>query len=131
MKIRAYAQGDETKFVARDPQPVMDPNSAWTICISGNPVAVFGCSEFMLGVGHVWMIVGEEVRGRGVALTKMASTMLDTEIDLQGFHRIQAFVDSRSDENKRWLRLLGLEYESTMAKASPIKTDIDIYARFP
>lgn len=129
MKIAAYQQGDEFLLDPREAPLMIDPSWAWTLYNNGKPVAIIGCTEFFGGVGHIWAIVDEEVRKRGIRFTKYCKLMLEETIREKNYHRIQAFVASDVEENKRWINLLGLVYEGTMKKATADKRDLDIYGR--
>lgn len=50
-------------------------------------------------------------------------------IDNAGFRRVEAYVDSSFKEGKRWVKMLGMQYEGTMRAFGPDGRDHDLYAR--
>lgn len=129
INVVPYQAGDENHFNHREDMTFIDSTWAFTFTENGTPIAIVGCSEFYPTVGHLWAIVSDSVRGKGLTFTRVSRRLLaETMVRFQ-YNRIQAFCDSDIEENKKWLELLGLEYEATMVKAAPDGGNLDIYAR--
>ena len=129
INVVSYEPGDELLFNHREEPTAFDASWAFTFTKNGLPVAIVGCSDFYPTVGHLWAVVSDDVRGCGVSFTKMARRLLNETLARFEYNRIQAFCDSSNEENKKWLTLLGLEYEATMIKASTNGGNLDIFAR--
>lgn len=129
MIVRPYIKGDELQFECRDTITWVDDTFAWSVLLDGKIVAVWGVTEYFPGTAHLWSCVSDAVRGKGISFTRKARKMLSATLNQFGFHRVQAFVGADLDENCRWIRLLGLEYEATLHRAMPDGSDLKVYAR--
>lgn len=102
----------------------------YTILYDGYPVAVVGGHMLWQGVAQIWAITSDDIRGKaGLTYTKIALELLHQLAEKFNLHRYHCIVDSLERENIRWLITLGFRYESTMIKATSVKTDLFIYAR--
>lgn len=129
MIVRPYEKGDEANIKAREQVADFDCNFAWTVEIDSIPVAIWGLNEFTISTAHIWAIVSDDVRGKGIEFTKKAKKMFDLVFNTYSYKRVQTFIAGNVEENARWVELFGLEYEATMKSAMPDGSDMKIYAR--
>tara|TARA_Y100000034_G_scaffold123003_1_gene169201 strand:- start:8571 stop:8972 length:402 start_codon:yes stop_codon:yes gene_type:complete len=128
MEIRAYQDGDLAGIKGKR-EDLTGVVGGWSFTVhkDGEPLVCFGCDKFWDGVGHIWMVAGSEIRGHGLELLRLSRDMLNKTMDQFGYNRIQAYVSPESEENARWVKLLGMRLECTLEKMSPDGSDIDVY----
>ena len=141
MKLRVYREGD-LEHISRRPQDDfgdMALEGVRYLCENGNsyvfehdgiPVALFGTTILWEGVAQVWTIISDHVRGKGLQLTKTIKEMLDGYCKAHHVKRCETVVKSNVEENVKWMKLFGFEYECTHKQASPEGGDLDIYVKF-
>ena len=93
------------------------------------PIGCGGFVEIDTGIGMVWMMLTDEVRGHGLKLSRFARWATEIAFECTGWHRIQTAVRCDRPEYQRWAKLMGYECEGRLRKAAPDKTDIYLYAR--
>ncbi len=94
---------------------------------TGQVVAVMGLVILHEGVAGVWAVISDDARGHGTAVTRYARKLIKRWLYIHVLHRIQALVRVDKEEYKRWIMLLGFEYESTMRKVTPDQRDMECY----
>ena len=141
MKIRPYRPGDIEHMLHRTRDDFGNESLHGTrfLCEQGNtyvgevdgvPVALWGTQIIWKGVVHVWTLITDDARGHGLSLTKTIKRMLDEFCIANNIVRCESVVKSDIEENIRWLKTLGFEYEATQKHASPQGGDLDIFVRF-
>lgn len=135
LRIRYYEYGDMDNFKERegdyfnfDPQHQATNDTYSLVNEKDEVVAVMGFILFHEGVGAVWAVISDDARGHGIAVTRYAKTLLKRWINDYGLFRVQALVRVDRPEYKRWIKLLGFDYESTMRKVTPDRRDMECYA---
>jgi len=132
--MREYEYGDLINFKARDGDYLnydasyQADSTTYTLINEANKVvAVMGLIILHEGVAGVWAVISDDARGHGIAVTRYARKLIKRWIHNYVLHRIQTVVRVDREEYKRWIRLIGFEYESTMRKVSPDKRDMECY----
>lgn len=134
LRMRLYEYGDLNNFKERDGDYLnydasyqANDDTYSLINEKNEVVAVMGLVVLHDGVAGVWAVISDNARGHGIAVTRFAKKLLKRWIYVYVLHRIQAMVRVDKDEYKRWIQLIGFEYESTMRKVSPDKRDMECY----
>ena len=134
MDLREYVKGDYAKVRARarddlgyfnEAQASFD--TAFTIWSGDEAVACGGLVVSYPGVGGLWAIVGDSARGNGLEFTRLTRKGIHLLMDSLGVWRAQATIQAGINENARWAKILGMEYESTLKCAAPDKGDMLMY----
>ncbi len=132
--IDSYTPGDVFALDIRDGDglgipPEDEVGFGWTMKKEGRPIGCGGFLDIGQGIGLVWVMLSDEVRGHGTKLSRFARKATDIAFETMGWHRIQAAVRCDRPEYQRWARLMGFECEGRLRKAAPDKTDLYLYAR--
>ncbi len=132
--IDRYRKGDVFALKIRDGDgfgvpPEDEVGFGWTMKKAGRPIGCGGFLDIGQGIGLVWVMLSDEVRGHGVKLCRFARTATEIAFEEMGWHRIQAAVRCDRPEYQRWARMMGFECEGRLRKAAPDKTDLYLYAR--
>lgn len=105
------------------------PGLAWTGLVDG---AVVGCAGFLPqtpGRCVAWALIGQEVpRHAWLAITRQVVAGM-VEVRRRGFWRIEAVVHARFAAGRRWVELMGFEFEGLMRAYDPERSDCLLYAR--
>lgn len=101
----------------------------WAVQSYDEVMAIFGHVPFWEGTTTVWMTVKREANIPALSFTKMCIRMM--KLELSGYARIQAFVDSKSAVNNKFIRALGFTMESTMVNGNPNGGHYNVYRRLP
>ncbi len=99
------------------------------VVIEDEVVACFGLTFDSEGVYKIWAIISDEARGHGRLMIKFMRSTIASAYEKLGIHRLTAVVRADMPEYSRFIELLGFDYEGTMRKASPNKTDLKVYGR--
>ena len=132
--IDRYTEGDVFKLKIREGDGLGVPAKdeigfGWTMKKDGKPIGCGGFQDIGQGIGMVWVMLTDEVRGHGKKLCRFARSATDIAFEEMGWHRIQAAVRCDRPEYQRWAELMGFEQEGRLRKAAPDKTDLYLYAR--
>lgn len=132
--IDSYQEGDVFKLNIRDGDgfgvpPEDEIGFGWTMKKDGAPIGCGGFIDIGHGIGVVWVMLSDAVRGHGLRLCRFARIATDIAFEEMGWHRIQAAVRCDRPEYQRWAKLMGFEREGKLRKAAPDKTDLYLYAR--
>ena len=141
LRIRPYRVGDLDVIIRRpadyfgeestdSTRRLCEANVTFTFEKDGLPVGLCGVQKLWDGVAHVWAVFSDSIRGCGLALTKDIKIMLDDFAFANDLVRLQANVRTDQKENKRWLILMGFDFESTMLHACPGGGHLDVFVRF-
>ena len=148
MKVRAYRPGDFDHLVGRERDSfgedayqhtklLCENEITFTFENDGIPVAIVGCQIVQSsngnkpnGTAQCWTLIGDEVRGNGLKLTKIVRAMIDDFASANKIGRMQAVIKTEIEENVKWIKLLGFKFESNLLKAGPGGTDLAMYVRF-
>ena len=90
-----------------------------------------GLSRLWDGVAQAWLFTSEIARGHGLSYTKECRRLLEYHANRLDFFRVHIVVDTSIEENIRWAKLVGFEYECTMKNAAPDGSDMDIMVYWP
>lgn len=91
---------------------------------TGNVVGCAGIFVFWEGRAQVWALLSKQT---GRHFTAIHRAVL-SEIAKCKAHRIEAVVDSRFENGKRWVEMLGFSFEGTMRAYTTQGNDCDLYA---
>ncbi len=132
--IDGYTKGDVHLLNVRDGDgfgvpPEDESGFGWTMKLDGKPIGCGGFQGIGQGIGVVWVMLSDEVRGHGLKLCRFARMATDIAFEEMGWHRIQAAVRCDMPEYQRWAELMGFECEGRLRKAAPDKTDLYLYAK--
>lgn len=90
---------------------------------------VVGCAGLWLrheGVAEAWAVLSERCVGAlMVSVTRAVRRFISDRTE----HRIQALVLSDWKAGRRWVEMLGFQYEGTLLRYTPNALDCDMYAR--
>jgi len=128
LEVRPHMPTDIDLIESRECDIMTEPMSilgsyGWTFTIGGEPVAIVGCIMVLPGVGNLWAIVSDGARGQGLFMTKMCKEIINDFFKEQGLHRAQCLIRPGVEENVKWIKALGFEYESTMKAITKDKAD--------
>ncbi len=136
MVVRPYTKGDLMKVRIRlgddmgaHSEEAMLSGSCFTFFLDGEPVASMGVIHAYHGVGGVWCVISDQVRGHGIEFCRRTRNLLKQSMKIMKIHRAHAFVRKENDEYIRFSRLMGMKIEGVMEKASPEKTDLLMVAK--
>lgn len=132
--IDGYKKGDVYKLKLREGDgfgvpPEEEIGFGWTMKKDGHPIGCGGFVHVDDGIGLVWMMMTDEVRGHGMKLCRFARRAVKIAFEEMGWHRIHAAVRVDRPEYMRWAQLMGFQCEGRLRKAAPDKTDLYVYAR--
>ena len=132
--IDRYQAGDVFKLNIRDGDgfgvpPKDEVGFAWTFKKDSKPVGCGGFIDIGQGVGVVWVMATDEIRGHGLRLCRFAKMAVGIAFEEMGWHRIQAAVRCDRPEYQQWAELMGFQQEGRLRKAAPDKSDLYLYAR--
>lgn len=97
---------------------------AYTIWDNDKAIACGGVIPSYEGVGSVWCIVSDDIRGKGLEFTKKVKFLMKDTTSFYGMHKLNAMVMSNNSEYKRWAKLMGFKEEAILEQAAPDKTDL-------
>jgi hypothetical protein len=89
-------------------------------------LAVAGVETYWEGRGMAWAFLAGEVKRDFVAGHRIAKRFLGSFINM----RIEAFVECDFAAGHRWLKLLGFEVETPVARKYQNGRDCSVYVRF-
>jgi len=104
-------------------------DEAVTMLKDGHPVAICGISILYPGVASIWVICSDDVRGFGVSVVKVGRSLCDIWHEKFDIRRFQALVDVEIEENKKFAKVCGFEFEGVMRKVTIEGKDMELYAR--
>jgi len=136
MVVKGYKKGDLAKIKMRlgddmgsySEIAIMSGHS-FTFYMNDEPVATMGVINAYTGVGGVWCVISDGVRGSGFEFCRRAKWLLNNTMRLMKIHRAHAFVRRDNIEYVRFSQLMGMRVEGVMVKASPEKTDLLMVAK--
>lgn len=136
MKLRDYMTGDEHLINIRDQNKLAYSSAAAeisrfaTTMVSedGDPIAICGVVHQDDGVGSIWVMCSDEVRGHGKAIVRSGKELCSIWMDKFKYHRLQAIVKMGNEEDKKFAVLCGFKLEGVMRKATPDQMDVELYA---
>ena len=88
-------------------------------------LGVAGVETYWTGRGMAWAFLAGDLRKDFVAGHRIAKQFLDSFSDM----RIEAFVECDFEQGHRWMKLLGFELETPVAKRYQNGRDCSIYVR--
>tara|TARA_Y100001972_G_scaffold114747_1_gene150674 strand:- start:158 stop:598 length:441 start_codon:yes stop_codon:yes gene_type:complete len=97
---------------------VVVKNLAFTGVLNGKIIACGGIYPIWNGVGDAWFIGSNVIYEYPILVTKTVKKYLDELMDLNNFHRVQAYVRHDWQEAQRWIKVLGMQNEGTARKYS-------------
>ena len=90
---------------------VISSDKAWTACVDGEPVMVFGCTCGMLAEwGEVWALGTDVCTRHPKSMLKFGREKL-AEM-LEKYPRLENYCDSRYQKALNWLSRIGFKSES-------------------
>ncbi len=134
-EIIEYAKGDVFKVRFRDGDTfgsfaVDHKNTvAWTMK-EGDKILC--CGGFVIecpGVATQWAYFGDEARGYGRQIVKFARQNLGEMIEKYDLRRVQAFCRADRAEYRRFIEMMGFEYEGCLKRAASNGEDLLMYGR--
>jgi hypothetical protein len=100
---------------------------SFTLKMDGKVVACFGVLKLWEGRGDAWALISGDIGARG-----MRRLHFEIRKRLEASHefrRIETACDAGFEQAKRWLELLGFQYEGPLLKYTPDGRDCLRYAR--
>jgi len=134
-EIVEYAKGDVFKVQFREGDTfgtfaVEHSNTvAWTM---KDGDTIIGCAGYVKecdGVATFWGFFSEDTRGHGRTIIKYARHTLEQIGEFWELRRIQAAVRADRPEYRRFIEMLGFEYEGCLKKAAANGEDVLMYGR--
>lgn len=92
-------------------------------------IAINGIMEKWRGLAEVFSFSSSKIKDCPVAFHKKSLEMLDFYIKEMKLHRVQAPVRVAFEEGHRWVKGLGMKYESKIYAYGPDREDYNMYAR--
>ena len=108
---------------------VVVKNLAFTGILNGKIVASGGIYPMWDGVGEAWFIGSNSILNHPILITKTIKKYLKDLMDLNNFHRVQAFVREDWNEAQRWIKVLGMKKEGTAHKFCAHGINYNLYAK--
>lgn len=108
---------------------VVVKNLAFTGVLDGKIVASGGIYPMWNGVGEAWFIGSNSILNHPILITKTIKKYLKNLMDLNNFHRVQAFVREDWKEAKRWIEVVGMKQEGTAEKFCAHGINYNLYAK--
>lgn len=97
----------------------------YTALVEGEPIACCGLMPFWPGRAMAWSFIGANAGSHMVALTRA----VQRHFAACGVRRIEAYVDEGFDAGRRWVELLGFEFEGRLEAFLPDGRSQLLYAR--
>lgn len=108
---------------------VVVKNLAFTGVLNGKIIASGGIYPMWNGVGEAWFVGSNSILNHPILITKTIKKYLKDLMNLNNFHRVQAFVRKDWNEAKRWIEVVGMQQEGIVRSFSPDGRDHILYAR--
>lgn len=129
MEIRGYEVGDELQM----PGQVNDWHrdlmaglaligKTLTVEHEGRVVVVMGLAKLWPGVADCWSLVHPSSGVPAIRLVRLVKSSLESFAVVEGLRRANATASD--DKQRRWMQLLGFEYEFTQRQAGPLGEDL-------
>ncbi|AZS06562.1 acetyltransferase [Alteromonas phage ZP6] len=100
---------------------------SWSVFHGDELMFIVGHVPFWVGTTTVWLHVKEGALLPPRETIRICNRLID--IYTSSYRRVQAFVDSNSVVNNKFVKVLGFEQESVMAEGNPNGGDYNIYRR--
>lgn len=98
---------------------------AWTGVADDLPVVCAGFLPIWEGRAMAWALVAADA-GRHMAAIHRAAL---ERVRGAGYRRLEAYVDPRFAAARRWVAMLGFEYEGLLKRFTPTGDDMELYCR--
>jgi hypothetical protein len=139
MIVRPWKLGDSEKIVLQPAQEYLielgwldldltelsDAGMAWVIEINGEVVTIAGILPQCENRALVWSFISK-FAGKNFRKIHQAVKRFIDQVD---YRRLEAAIDVDFSEGKRWIEMLGFEYEGYMRAYRPDGADMLLYAR--
>lgn len=102
----------------------------FTFCVDDQPAAVVGCNIMWSGVGQIWAVTSDLMRGHGLFYAKGSKALLEEGARVHSIRRYHCIIHAGLQENIRWIIKLGFQYEFTMHRAAPDGSNIVGFVRW-
>lgn len=99
----------------------------WAAVMGEQVVFVIGHVPFWTGTTTVWMHVKDDALLPPMQTVKLCKELMDSQ--LCNYRRVQAYVDSKSVVNNKFIKAIGFELESVMVEGNPNGGDYNVYRR--
>ena len=97
---------------------VVVKNLSFTAVNNGKIICSGGIYPIWHGVGDAWFIGSNIIYDYPITITKLVKKTLDELMDINNFHRVQAYVRHDWEDAQRWIKVLGMQVEGTARKYS-------------
>jgi len=97
---------------------VVVKNLSFTAVNNGKIICSGGIYPIWDGVGDAWFVGSNSIYDYPITVTKLVKKILNELMDLNGFHRVQAYVRHDWEDAQRWIKVLGMQNEGTVRKYS-------------
>lgn len=139
MIVRPWIKGDSDKIVLQEGQSYLhsfidvtqdlselsDAGLAWVGEQDGEIMIISGLAYQWSGRALAWALISKNAGKCFSSIHRAVKRFLN----LSDCRRIEANIDVGFDEAKRWIELLGFEYEGYMKAYRPDGEDMLLYAR--
>tara|TARA_R100001460_G_scaffold49755_1_gene87973 strand:- start:1122 stop:1562 length:441 start_codon:yes stop_codon:yes gene_type:complete len=104
-------------------------NLAFTGVQDGKIIACGGIYPIWNGVGDAWFLGTNMIFDHPLKVTKIVKKYLIELMNLNNFHRVQAYVRHDWENAQRWIEVLGMQVEGTARKYSTDGRDHILFSR--
>lgn len=104
-------------------------NLSFTAVNNGKIICSGGIYPIWDGVGDAWFIGSSIIHDYPITVTKLVKKTLNELMNLNSFHRVQAYVRHDWEDAQRWIKVLGMQVEGVVRKYSPDGRDHILFSR--
>ena len=94
----------------------------------GVPIGVGGVEPLHRGVMYLWALHTDRYKEAEHEYARVARRAIAHVLSLPTCHRVQLVTAAERDQSHRWLKMVGLKYESTLVKFGRNGEDYHMYA---
>lgn len=98
------------------------------LAADGEPVAMAGICPIYPHVATAWLVGTDRLPERRMEVSRAARKWVRMAMMEGGYHRIQAFADSRHVRTHPWLEAVGMRPEARLAKWGKSGVDFILYS---
>ena len=104
-------------------------NLSFTAVNNGKIICSGGIYPIWNGVGDAWFLGTNMIFDHPLKVTKIVKKYLNELMNLNSFHRVQAYVRHDWEDAQRWIKVLGMQVEGVVRKYSPDGRDHILFSR--
>lgn len=108
---------------------VVVKNLSFTAVNNGKIICSGGIYPIWHGVGDAWFVGSNTIYDYPITITKLVKKTLNELMDINNFHRVQAYVRHDWEDAQRWIKVLGMQNEGTVRKYSTDGRDHILFSK--